>query len=551
MSRAAPKRCADAAPPSGPAALSMPTAMCAAALGGLLLACAFPDRGWWPLALPGIGLLVAGLYGRRTRPALLLGLVGGLAFFLSLVSWSSLFLGPVPYLALSIFCALWWAASAAATAAALRGIARRYPQALARRLAPLAAAGLWTLREALLSVWPYGGFAWGRVAQSQSASPFAELVSWLGLSGLGFLMVWAASAAAQALLPKPQAPPHSALPAAPAWPRLAAVLCGVALLAALPAFPVRQTGSLRIAAVQGATPQAGYFTPGERGEVLAEHLRATLEHVPPDAGVRLVLWPEGSVDLSPVRDPRVAQALSRLSARYDAPVVGNTVTLVPGADGGEDRYYNSSFAWTAQHGWGAQYDKQHPVPFGEYIPDREFYALFAPELVGLVQRGYTPGEGAVVLPLADSRAGVFICFDIVDDGLATRAVRDEGAQWLYAPTNNADFGDTDELGQQLAFARLRAIETGRAIVQVSTVGDSAVYGPDGRELASIPRLQEGAMIVDVPLSSGTTPAVLFGRGLEQAAGVLGTALLLGPRLGATGRAARATRASGRDAPAGS
>lgn len=521
--------------------LPLAAALCAAAAGGVLLALAFPGRGWWPLAFPGIALLIAGLPGRRGPAAFLVGAGGGLACYLSLIPWSAQFLGPIPYLALSVFCAAWWGASGTLTALALRGIERRFREPTAAVLAPIAIAGLWIMREGVLSTWPYGGFAWGRVAQSQSASPFAELVSWLGLAGLGALMVWssaacalplmrllgagAADAGADARLPRPRKLPR--------WEPLAAAACGTVLLALVPVFPVRHEGTIRVAAVQGGTPQAAYFIPNERGEVLAAHLAATREHVPQDAQPELVLWPEGSVDASPVYDPAAALSLRMLSERYDAPIVANTVTIR--REGGQEHYYNSSFLWTAENGWGAQYDKQHPVPFGEYIPHREFYRALAPELVDLVARGYTPGTGPVAMPLAGTSAGTFICFDIVDDRLVTTAVGEQGAQWLFAPTNNADFGDTDELSQQLAFARLRAIETGRAIVQVSTVGDSAVYAPDGRELASLQRFRPGAMIVDVPLSSGLTPATRFGRAIELLAGGTGAVLLLGSLAGGRSR----------------
>jgi apolipoprotein N-acyltransferase len=53
-------------------------------------------------------------------------------------------------------------------------------------------------------------------------------------------------------------------------------------------------------------------------------------------------------------------------------------------------------------------------------------------------------------------------------------------------TNNADFRGTDENLQQLAFARIRAVETGRAVVNLSTVGTSQVIGPDGRTIDALP-----------------------------------------------------------------
>ena len=60
--------------------------------------------------------------------------------------------------------------------------------------------------------------------------------------------------------------------------------------------------------------------------------------------------------------------------------------------------------------------------------------------------------------------------------------------------------------QQAAFAKLRAIETGRALISVSTVGVSAVYSPDGTVLDSLPAFKYGVMLQSVPLRNSKTPA---------------------------------------------
>jgi len=81
-------------------------------------------------------------------------------------------------------------------------------------------------------------------------------------------------------------------------------------------------------------------------------------------------------------------------------------------------------------------------------------------------------------------------------------------------TNNADFRGTDENLQQLAFARMRAVETGRSVVNISTVGTSQIIAPDGSEIAGIPADTAGHMLEDVPLRTGLTPAVLAGAGIQ-------------------------------------
>ena len=179
----------------------------------------------------------------------------------------------------------------------------------------------------------------------------------------------------------------------------------------------------------------------------------------------------------------------------------------------DDKLFNTSLQWEAGKGAVDYYDKKHPVPFGEYVPDRAFWRPFAPALIDLIGRDYTPGTRDNVFDIGGVRAGISICFDIVDDQLLTDMMRG-GAQVILAQTNNADFGETDENQQQLAIARLRAIESGRALVNISTVGSSQIVGPDGRTISSIAPFKPGHMVADVPLGTTTTPATLLSRGIE-------------------------------------
>ena len=180
------------------------------------------------------------------------------------------------------------------------------------------------------------------------------------------------------------------------------------------------------------------------------------------------------------------------------------------------------------------------MPFGEYVPDRPFWRQFAPELIDLIQREFTPGTTDAVMDVGSGGrsvlAGFAICFDIVDDALMREGV-DEGGQLVLAPTNNADFGQTDESVQQLAIARIRAIELGRSVVNISTVGTSAVILPDGTIAVQLPRYVAGTMVVDVPLSTTKTPAVVIGRGVEWGVAMIALGGLIGAAIG--GRRRRA------------
>src|SRR5690606_18342953 len=102
----------------------------------------------------------------------------------------------------------------------------------------------------------------------------------------------------------------------------------------------------------------------------------------------------------------------------------------------------------------------------------------------------------------------------------------DDASIILAPTNNADFGRTDESAQQLAIARLRAIETHRTVVNISTVGTSAIIAPDGSTIDQLPVFEPGFMLESVPLSDTVTPATALQNRPEMLAGAFGLGMLL-------------------------
>ncbi len=186
----------------------------------------------------------------------------------------------------------------------------------------------------------------------------------------------------------------------------------------------------------------------------------------------------------------------------------------------------------------AVHDKSHPVPMGEYVPDRWFFEMLAPDLIGLIQREYTPGTNPPFFDVGGVGVGLAICFDVIYDDVIWSGAR-EGAEVYMFQTNNADFRDTDENLQQLAFARMRAIETGRSVVNLSTVGTSQVIAPDGSTLESLPAGEAGAILAEVPLRTGLTPAVVIGPAVQL---VLGWGSVLGlVVLGGVARRRRTTK----------
>ncbi len=508
-------------PPQPRPVLPLWAAVVVAASGGFLLTLAFPALAWWPVVFIAVPLALVTLIGRRVGGAVLVGLVFGAALFFVNLSFTARYLGPVPWIALSTLESLLTAVMAVPIALAYRWMPRAVPGSWGQlAVLPALVAGLWVSREELLGTFPYGGFPWARLGVTQASSPLAETASWVGMSGLSFLIVFACAAGVEWVRCGRWRSVRTAIP----------TVATCLVLIFVPQFPTTDAGTIRVGAVQGNGP-AGYFDSRQPYDVLRAQLKATAPIEDDDLDV--LLWPEGGVDADPTTNASVASALDALSARVKAPLLISAVT-----QRGE-QYFNSSLVWQA----GAEnptqaYDKRHPVPFGEYIPHRAFYRLFAPDLIDLVEREYTPGTAVPHVDIDGVGVGLAICFDVIyDDVIRDGALA--GAQVFMFQTNNADFRGTDENLQQLAFARMRAIESGRAVVNLSTVGTSQVIAPDGHTIDALPADEPGAMVTVVPLRTGLTPAMVAGQAVQSLLGWGSVAVLI-----ALGLFVRRRRAAG-------
>ena len=477
-----------------------------AAIAGGLLDLSFPAVGWWPLTFVSIILALCTIIRRSIGGAFLVGAAFGAAFYFIHLVWVGTYLGPVPWVALAGLEAVLFGVGAIPLALAYRWTDRARGHVILWFVGvPLLVAGLWTVRELVMGSWPYSGFPWARVGMTQANGPLPEAASWVGVTGLSFLIVAACASLVQWWR-------------AGGLRRMAGLLPAAVIVTALlvvPQFPTGDAGRLDIGWVQGNGP-SGYFDDRTPGDVLAAQTTATAPLLGED--MDLLVWPEGAVDSDPLTDPATARRLTDLAAQAGAPLLANAATA-RGSD-----VFNTSILWDGQ-GTPQLHDKVNPVPFGEYVPDRWFYERIAPDLIGLIQREYTAGQNPPFVTVDGVKVGLAICFDVIYDSVIWDGAR-EGAQVYVFQTNNADFRGTDENLQQLTFARMRAIETGRAVVNVSTVGTSQVIASDGQIIDGAGVDKAAAAITRVPLREGLTPAVVLG-------GVLTALIALGAITGLT------------------
>ncbi|MCT1478463.1 apolipoprotein N-acyltransferase [Microbacterium sp. p3-SID336] len=470
--------------------LRLRTALPLAVVAGVLLDLSTPDVGWWPLAFIGVGLSLATLIGRSIGGALAVGLLFGASFYTLHLAWVGEFLGPVPRLALSGLETLLLGLGAIPLSFAYRWT-RRLPPRGAIQLAVVSVmiGGLWTAREVAVGSWPYSGFPWARLGMTQVNGPFPEAASWIGVTGLSFLVAVTSAALVQWIRAGGLVFPQGSL--------FPVVIIGV--LAVTPQFPTTSAGTFTVGWVQGNGP-SGYFDDKSPGDILRAYSSATASLYGKQTD--LVVWPEGAVDSDPLRDRDTATTLDQIATAAGSPLLVNAATTR------EEKTFNTSILWTPGADKPQLHDKVNPVPFGEYVPDRWLYEKIAPDLVRLIQREYTPGTNPPIITVGTTRVGLAICFDVIFDDVI-RAGVEGGAELYVFQTNNADFRGSDENLQQLAFARMRAIETGRTVINVSTVGTSQVIDPTGTTIQSIGVDVAAADITEVQLRTGLTAGVIL------------------------------------------
>jgi apolipoprotein N-acyltransferase len=493
--------------------------------GGLATAAAFPPAGFWPLAAAGPALLVVALWRRSLRGSAVVGLGFGLAFFVPLLSW----LINVAWYA--------WAALALAEAVVFAVFAIGQRLMLRLRAWPVAVACWWVAVEAFRDRWPYA-FPWGRLAMSQAQAPTVRWVAYGGPQLLTFLVALAGTTLAWLLLAParrdaaPKAPSQAAHGAGAAIRRRAvpalafAVAAGLALAGA--ALPAGQWGAgaptAEVAAVQGNVPHARTLAKQLReATVTGNHAAATQQLAAQvRAGSRpapdLVIWPENSTDIDPRLDPFVYATIAGAVSLINRPVLVGAVLAHPQRNTGQ--------LWLPGRGPVAIYVKRQLVPFGEYIPFRSLLNTFT-SLPSLQPVDFTPGHRAVVFRIGRIRLGDVICYEVGFDNLVSSEVS-AGANLLTEQTNDADFEVDGQLGetlQQLAMARVRAIEFDRAMIVAGTTGVSAIIAPDGSLIAHTRTWQRAVIQARVPLLSGSTLAERLGQWPELALSALAVAAL--------------------------
>ena len=499
-------------------------------VAGWLLLASFPPRNWWWGAVVAFALLAWVL----TRPATTLlgglgyGFLFGLVFYLALLPWISMLVGSMPWVALATVSALF-----SALFGLFAVVVRRLPGW------PIWFALVWAAQEWLKSVFPFGGFPWGAVTFGQTNGPLLPLVQLGGVAVLSTAIVLVGSSLTAITLEivrwlrtSPQTPATN--PPAVLLP--GTCICLV-LLTAVVVWPhVRHAGTgsggepaVTVAVVQGNVPRLGLQFNTQRRAVLDNHVRETMRLADDvRAGSapqpQFVIWPEDSSDIDPLLNVDAGQEIQAAAQAIGAPILVGTVLDAGGPMQETPEYTNTLIVWNPVTGPADRHDKEIVQPFGEYLPMPWLFK----HLSGYAGHAghFVPRKSSDVVHVAGVPVGVATCWEVVFDREPRKALLN-GAQLLAVPSNNATFNQTMS-EQQLAFAKVRAVEHDRYVLVAATTGISAVIAPDGAELARTEFFQPAYLDTLVRLKTTLTPATRWGPIIQwMLVGTAGAVILIG------------------------
>lgn len=508
--------------------------LCGVVLAGLGLFASFPPLSYGILAPVSIALLLLVAASCRPSAGFAYGVLTGCIFFSLHFSWAGEASGDlIPQLALALSQALFTGVVVATWSAMSQARWTRCPL-----LFLPAVALVWTGAELARSLWPFGGIAWGTLAFSQVDSPLVRLAPWGSTILVSAAVVICGAALSLAFIRVRS----GRLFVGAALALSAALLFALPWALPLPATP--PTGTLRLGYVQGIVPRAGSLPDGrDQALTVTENLSQATREISPEE-VDLVVWPESASDHDIREHPRARALVSETSNYLGVPLLLGTQSYERDASGQAMSRTNDLVVYLPNETGGevnAVYSKQHPVPFGEYMPYRDFFRKFS-SAVDLVSVDMRAGTKPAVLdiPMGESGAGrkngspaaksttvrlaTPICFEVALGDVGSEAIR-QGAQLYVVATNNASFGDSAESAQQFDMVRFRAVEYQRIALQVSTVGVSGVVETNGAVRERTEAWTQAVHTTTVALHEGLTPAARFYPYYRD--GVLGAAAAVG------------------------
>jgi apolipoprotein N-acyltransferase len=496
-----------------------------ATASGLLMTAAFPkiDQPW--AAWIAVAVLLVSVRGCPAGQSFRIGFIAGLVHHLTLFHWLIFTMqtyGKLPvYLAVPVLFLL------AAYLSVYWGVFSLVISRLASRpmICFWAAPVLWTALE-YVRTFLLSGFPWALTGYSQVRwLNLIQIADVTGVYGVSFAVVLANSALFTLWLLRDESFRKQSR-----WRFALPVFISAGILASMWGYGAWRVGDVhrqmdasihrRVGLVQGNIDQDVKWDPAFQQDTLERYLRLSLSIVPesPD----LVVWPETATPFYFLHDgPMTAMVLEGIRAAGKDFLIGS-----PSVERRQDAifYFNSAYLVDAGGNVTEKYDKVHLVPYGEYVPFKQWFP-FLGNMVAQVG-DFKSGEPGKTLEWNDARLGIQICFEIIFPELS-RTLSRNGAEILITITNDAWFGDSGAPYQHYTKAVFRAVENRRSVVRAANTGISGFIDPVGHTVAQTPLFTEAAMTRPIPLLRQKSLYTRFGDvfSLACAAGAIVVILL--------------------------
>lgn len=471
-----------------------------AILSGLLLTGAFPKLGLNWLAWFALVPLLYAIRNLSAAAAFRLGWIAGLVHFLSLLYWLVPVMRTYGYLSMYLSVAILVLLTAvlavfiALFSAILSGVSRKPAGCL------ILLPGIWVALEYVRS-FIFSGFPWELLGYSQYKRLLLIQISDIfGVYGLSALIAFVNGAIFITLLHLVKRRwQQTGITRRLATGSMIALIMGVILTGFYGYWRLQAIDNLiagapksRISVVQGNIDQGIKWDPAFQIETIKKYnrLSSAASKQQPD----LIVWPESATpfyflyDVAPSK--LVFEGIRTSATDY---LIGSPSFLRTN-DGVQ--YYNSAYLINPEEKTMGKYDKTHLVPFGEYVPFKEWLP-FLGKMVAQVG-DFRGGKVGKTLPWRNEQLGVQICYEIVFPELS-RAMVKNNASLLVNITNDAWFGKTSGPYQHFSMTVFRAVENRRSLARSANTGISGFIDPAGRVLASTDLLEDAVATQMLPM----------------------------------------------------